>query len=110
MDNDRSTGRPDHTQTAGCAASIVIHSGKVIGALGLPSQQARIVEILMQGKQDKQIAREMGLKLPTVRSHLRRLFDRMGTSSRVGLVLAIMTAACKQCGSGQHPGNRYHHK
>ena len=55
--------------------------------LQLTPQQARVVELILQGMRDKQIAAALGLSLPTVRTHLRRLFSRIGISDRVELVL-----------------------
>ena len=62
---------------------------QVIGLLDLPAQQARIVELILQDKGDKQIAREMGLAEPTVRTYLTRIFQRIGCNDRVGLVLKV---------------------
>jgi DNA-binding NarL/FixJ family response regulator len=66
---------------------------RVVGSLELPPPQARIVELILDDKPDKQIAREMGLSVSTVRAYPTRIFQRTGTSDRVGLVLTIFACA-----------------
>lgn len=65
-------------------------SDRLVATLDLPPQQTRIVVLLLQGKQDKEIASLMGLKVPTVRTHLGRLFARFRVSNRIGLAVAVM--------------------
>lgn len=62
--------------------------------LKLPPQQSRIVELLLRGKRDKQIAHELGLTLPTVRTYLARIFVRVGVTDRVELILHVVELAC----------------
>jgi two-component system NarL family response regulator len=61
--------------------------------LGLSGQQARIVELILRGACDKQIAAELGLRVPTVRTYLDRIFQRTGTNDRLHLVLRIFALA-----------------
>lgn len=63
---------------------------RVVMSLGLPRQQARVVEGILRGKGDKQIAQELGLGVPTVRTYLGRVFDRLGASDRVQVVLRVI--------------------
>ncbi len=57
--------------------------------LALSPQQTRIVELILCGLQDKDIAAELSLTIPTVRTYLSRIFDRTGVSDRLALVLHI---------------------
>ncbi|MCG8448116.1 MAG: helix-turn-helix transcriptional regulator [Pirellulales bacterium] len=66
---------------------------KVTDRLVLSPQQTRIVELILRGLQDKEIASILNLKVPTVRDYLRRIFDRTGTTSRLALVLHIFALA-----------------
>jgi DNA-binding NarL/FixJ family response regulator len=66
--------------------------------LGLPPRQAEIARHIMHGKSDKQIARELGISLPTVRTHMSRLFKKLDLNDRVELILRVFT--CLQEGSG----------
>lgn len=65
----------------------------VVQTLDLAPQQERIVRLLMRSKRDKQIAREMGLAVPTVRSHLERIYARVGVSDRMELVHRVYAIA-----------------
>jgi DNA-binding NarL/FixJ family response regulator len=65
----------------------------VAKSLSLPPQQFRIVENLLCGKQDKEIAETLGLTVPTVRTYLKRIFERVGAKDRVSLILTIFAKA-----------------
>jgi len=67
----------------------------IIGELGLSPQQARIVELILRGQQDKHIAAELNLSASTVRTYLTRIFLRTGVTDRVGLVLRVFAMAQK---------------
>jgi DNA-binding NarL/FixJ family response regulator len=62
---------------------------ELVEPLGLPPQQARIVELILEGRKDKQIAREMGLSFSTVRTYLQRVFARLEVTDRVELVVRV---------------------
>jgi len=49
----------------------------------------RIVELILRNRCDKQIAAAMGLKKPTVRTYMQRIFTRLDVSDRVELVLKL---------------------
>jgi DNA-binding CsgD family transcriptional regulator len=57
--------------------------------LRLSRQQMRIVALVLEARSDKQIAAELDLRVSTVRTYLRRLYQRNGCSSRVGLILRV---------------------
>ena len=57
--------------------------------LELTPRQAEIIRHLLLGKSDKQIAKELTISVPTVRTHLGRLFQKLGLSDRVELILHI---------------------
>jgi DNA-binding NarL/FixJ family response regulator len=57
--------------------------------LRLPPQQQKIVELILRGMQDKQIAIRLGISVPTVRTYLSRLYARLGVSDRMELVLKL---------------------
>ncbi len=64
-----------------------------LDSLCLPPQQVRTIGLLFQGMGDKQIALEMRISVPTVRSHLRRLFNRLGASDRMDLAFRFIAAS-----------------
>ncbi len=59
--------------------------------LALSPQQIRIVELILRDRSDKEIADELRLTVPTIRTHLARIFDRTGATSRLNLVLRIFS-------------------
>jgi len=62
---------------------------RVLRSLRLPPRQASVVELILQGKQDKEIAVALGLRRSTVRTYLTRIFARVGVTNRVDLVLRV---------------------
>lgn len=65
----------------------------VVIKLKLSPQQRLIVESILRGNQDKQIAGELGLSVATVRTYLTRIFERTGVRDRLNLVLRIFAMA-----------------
>jgi DNA-binding NarL/FixJ family response regulator len=57
--------------------------------LNLSFQQSRVIELILKNYCDKEIAAEMNLKVPTVRTHIGRLFKRLQVENRLALVLKI---------------------
>jgi len=53
----------------------------------------RIVELILRGRQDKEIAEELGVSFSTVRTYLKRIFDRTEVNGRNGLILYIFALA-----------------
>ncbi len=57
--------------------------------LGLPPRQAEVLRCVLRGMADKQIAGTTGISLNTVRSRLRRMFEKFGSNNRVELILCM---------------------
>jgi DNA-binding CsgD family transcriptional regulator len=68
---------------------------EVVCAFRLSPQQARIVRLILQNKPDKQIAVELNLNRYTIRTYLKRIFDRLGIDNRLGLVLHVFDLCMK---------------
>lgn len=62
---------------------------QITSDLSLSSRQAAVVQQLFLGHSDKQIAKELRISVPTVRTHLNRLFLRFGVQDRCELVLHV---------------------
>jgi DNA-binding NarL/FixJ family response regulator len=45
-------------------------------------RQAEIVELIAGGLEDKEIARQLGVSVTTVRTHLQRLYRQIGVHNR----------------------------
>jgi DNA-binding CsgD family transcriptional regulator len=70
----------------------------IVAKLRLSPQQARIVSLILQDKQDKEIARILGMKKPTVRTYLARIFQRIGVNDRMGVALFIFAECMNVAG------------
>lgn len=68
------------------------------GELSLSPRQSDILYLLLTGKSDKQISREAGIALPTVRTHFGRLFQKFNVQDRSELILSVFYH-CKQNGT-----------
>ena len=67
--------------------------------LALPLRQAQIARCILSGLSDKQIAKKVGISIPTVRTHLGRLFAKLGVADRTELALSLFgrfRAGCRQ--------------
>ena len=64
----------------------------VVREFALSPQQACVVELVLQGKRDKEIANAMSIGMGTVRTHLSRVFLRTGARDRVELVVRVFAA------------------
>ena len=61
--------------------------------LKLSPQQSRIVELILHGMEDSEIANRLELAVPTIRTHLQRVFARTDTENRLTLTLKIFGIA-----------------
>ena len=61
----------------------------LLQTLRLPPRQACIVRLLFDGCSDRQIASHLDISLPTLRTHLRRLFRKLAVPDRLGLLLHV---------------------
>ncbi len=61
--------------------------------LSLPERQAEILGLLLEGDNDKQIARKLGISLPTLRTHLQRTYARFKVSNRTSLIVELFRLA-----------------
>ena len=58
-------------------------------SLGITPRQADVLALLLQGKPNKLIAREMNLSVETVKDHVAAVLRALGVSSRTQAVLAV---------------------
>lgn len=74
---------------------------ELAGGLALSPRQGQIVLCLLQGRSDAQIAQALGISVATVRTHLSRLFGKLGRQDRVELILHVFEkflAGCRRAG------------
>lgn len=56
----------------------------------LSPRQAEILRLISRGKTDKEIAADLALKLPTVKTHLRIVFMRLRVRTRAQAVFRFL--------------------
>gem|GEM_PF-6217139 len=61
--------------------------------LKLTKQQAKVAELVLRAAGDKKVAYELGLGLPTVRTHLHRIYEKVGVADRAELIIRIINHA-----------------
>jgi len=61
-----------------------------VAGLRLTAREVEVARLLCAGKCDKDIARALGIAFSTVRTHLHSLFEKLGVSGRVALMLRLM--------------------
>jgi DNA-binding NarL/FixJ family response regulator len=62
-------------------------------ALRLSPKQAQVVELVLRGLCDKQIAQTMGIGEPTVRTYLDRISARTRTHGRMELAMKVLAVS-----------------
>jgi DNA-binding CsgD family transcriptional regulator len=73
------------------------HWKRIAKELELSPQQKRIAELILRHQCDKQIAAIMGIKQPTVRTYIGRMFVRLKVRDREELILMIFQRSHERC-------------
>ncbi len=63
---------------------------RVCDRLRLTPKQAEVVALVLRGAADKKMAYELGVELCTVRTHLRRLYRKMGVQDRTDFIVRLI--------------------
>jgi DNA-binding NarL/FixJ family response regulator len=91
---------PDELGQSNGALFSEVEWAQISFGLRLSPQQRRIVMLLVNGLCDKQISRAMGIAVPTVRTHVSRLFAKVNVHDRVELMRELFREfrrGCHQC-------------
>lgn len=69
--------------------------------IGITPRQADVLQLLLQGKPNKEIARQLNLSVETVKDHVQAVLRALGVGSRTQAVLAVaqMTQARRSSGT-----------
>lgn len=65
----------------------------VAAHLGLSDRQTRVLDLILRGYTNKEIAGEINLREPTVKTYLDRISSRTGTRGRLDLVVFVLSLA-----------------
>ncbi len=74
----------------------------LVNELSLSPRQSEVVSCLLSGNSDKQIARKLKISLPTVRTHMTRLFLKYNVQDRSELILYVFGEFRKNCDSNHN--------
>ncbi|MHC4115531.1 MAG: response regulator transcription factor [Planctomycetota bacterium] len=72
---------------------------EVLNELSLSPRQSEVIKSLFHGLSDKQIARELQISVPTLRTYLNRIFTKFEVQDRVELVLYVVSQFREGCRS-----------
>ena len=64
--------------------------GREPGGRRLSTRELEIVRLIAVGKQNKEVARELGISLRTVETHLNSVFSKLGVSTRTEAVIKAL--------------------
>lgn len=97
--------------TAGTAAAASQQSGgrpRVPADLGLSEREARVLRLLLEGKSNKLICRELDLAESTVKNHVTQILRVLNVTSRTQAVIAAaqMGFVLERVASPTKPGSR----
>lgn len=71
--------------------------------IGLTSRETDVLQLLAQGQCNKSIARELGIGVGTVKTHVKGLFDKLGATARThAVVLATRRGLVGDSAHSQH--------
>ena len=73
------------------AATPVVRAGSQNGLKLLSKRELEVVQCLVQGLTNREIADQMGLSQHTVKNYLFRVFDKLGVSSRIELLFMTLS-------------------
>jgi two-component system NarL family response regulator len=68
--------------------------------IGLTSRETDVLQLLAQGRCNKSIARELGIGVGTVKTHVKGLFDKLGATARTHAV--VLATRRGLVGDGSH--------
>ena len=72
---------------------------EIVNGLSLSFREAQIVKCLFADESDKRIALDLQMAIPTVRTHMTRLFRKLQANDRADLMLQVFRqfrSGCRQ--------------
>jgi len=78
--------------TASSSAPARLGEGRGEGVDSLSAREIQVLQLVADGKSNKDIGQELGLSALTVKSHLARIARKLGTGDRAEMVVTAMRA------------------
>ncbi|OHB54752.1 MAG: hypothetical protein A2Y07_05890 [Planctomycetes bacterium GWF2_50_10] len=76
---------------------------ELVDQMSLSPKESEIIHDILSGYTDKQIAIHLNMALPTIRTHLKRTFTKLGVNGKHELILHIFSQFRKGCSNKQCP-------
>jgi len=76
---------------------------RIADRLEFSRREIEIVRLVFQDAPDQAIAAELAISVNTVHTHLKRLYSKLGVTSRAGLVLQIVHEHLADLQEAEHP-------
>jgi DNA-binding NarL/FixJ family response regulator len=70
---------------------------QIVRKLCLSTREAEVAALVLHGLKDEAIATRLKVKKPTVRTHLKNMFESLEVNSRLGLAMRIFIASRDDC-------------
>lgn len=87
--SDPDTTIPGYMKVGAQAAQSGYQTTPTLAQLGLTPRQTDVLALLLQGKPNKLIARELNLSVETIKDHVAAVLRALGVNSRTQAVLAV---------------------
>jgi DNA-binding CsgD family transcriptional regulator len=72
----------------------------IVRTLKLSPRQAKVAELSLRSMSRKEMAKTLGITVPTVRSHLQRIHARTGTRDKMALAMRVLAVSHQVDGDG----------
>ena len=90
------------TRSPPASVDIPLPSGDPLARIGLTPRQTEVLALLLQGKPNKLIARELQLSVETVKDHVAAVLRALNVTTRTQAVLAVSRLTQGQGGGWPH--------
>ena len=85
-------GHPGSVQNGVGTVSLRPRTARLAGADGLSGREVEVLQLVGDGRSNKEIGESLGLSALTVKSHLARIARKLGTGDRAEMVVVAMRA------------------
>ncbi len=66
--------------------------GKIHNILNVTNREMDVVRLIVAHESEKEVARDLGIKLSTVHSHILRIYQKLGINCRSELIARVYDA------------------